>query len=80
VGWSELIRLGQQIEICLFWTKIFAHFTSVLSFSSFLSLLSVQIFIMGVQREPGQKGVSWSNIAVGVYTATWIYTAHVYMV
>jgi len=35
---------------------------------------------MGVQREPGQKGVSWSNIAVGVYTATWIYTAHVYMV
>jgi hypothetical protein len=20
---------------------------------------------MGVQREPGQKGVSWSNIAVG---------------
>jgi len=77
VGWSGLIRLGQQIEICLFWTKIFAHFTSVFSFSSFLS---VQIFIMGVQREPGQKGVSWSNIAVGVYTATWIYTAHVYMV
>ena len=77
MGWSELIRLGQQIEICLFWI---AHFTSVLYFSSFLSLLSVQIFIMGVQREPGQKGVSWSNIAVGVYTATWIYTAHVYMV
>lgn len=21
---------------------------------------------MGVQREPGQKGVSWSNIAVGM--------------
>jgi hypothetical protein len=21
---------------------------------------------MGVQREPGQKGVSWSNIAVGL--------------
>ena len=23
---------------------------------------------MGVQREPGQKGVSWSNIAVGTFT------------
>jgi hypothetical protein len=23
---------------------------------------------MGVQREPGQKGVNWSNIAVGAYT------------
>ena len=22
---------------------------------------------MGVQREPGQKGVSWSNIAVGEF-------------
>ena len=22
---------------------------------------------MGVQREPGQKGVSWSNIAVGTF-------------
>jgi len=36
---------------------------------------------MGVQREPGQKGVSWSNIAVGEYTSTWIYapmmTVHV---
>jgi len=27
---------------------------------------------MGVQREPGQKGVSWSNIAVGGYTSTGI--------
>ena len=24
---------------------------------------------MGMQREPGQKGVNWSNIAVGTYTA-----------
>lgn len=23
---------------------------------------------MGVQREPGQKGFSWSNIAVGTFT------------
>ena len=23
---------------------------------------------MGVQREPGQKGISWSNIAVGMFT------------
>jgi hypothetical protein len=22
---------------------------------------------MGVQKEPGQKGVNWSNIAVGEY-------------
>jgi hypothetical protein len=22
---------------------------------------------MGVQREPGQKGISWSNIAVGTF-------------
>jgi hypothetical protein len=24
---------------------------------------------MGMQREPGQKGVNWSNIAVGAYTS-----------
>jgi len=25
---------------------------------------------MGIQREPGQKGVSWSNIAVGELAST----------
>lgn len=28
---------------------------------------------MAIQKEPGQKGVSWSNIAVGVWPPTVFY-------
>lgn len=39
-----------------------------LSLSLLIHHPSPQLDIMGVQREPGQKGVNWSNIAVGMCT------------
>lgn len=42
------------------------HFSS-LHFPLSPSFSSSFLVVMGIQREPGQKGVSWSNIAVGEY-------------
>ena len=40
---------------------------SLFSLSPFSLSLFFYFVDMGVQREPGQKGVNWSNIAVGKF-------------
>jgi hypothetical protein len=43
-----------------------SNFLDLVSFTSFLLPLTDDEHTMAIQREPGQKGVNWSNIAIGM--------------
>lgn len=63
------LRTAYTVQLCpKKGSGLNANGETLIRFSLLIHHRILQLDIMGVQREPGQKGVNWSNIAVGMCT------------